>query len=245
MHNELIHKKLIRRSENLIVVDNLYDDSTFSNYYQVVMNQDEILGNDFDIYKNHFKSMAILEIGSGTGRVFNRLFIEGYNIYGIEPSIEMSKYILNEGRDRVYPLTLQQIDQFPIHDINIVIIPATSISLFSHKDFEEFLEYLIKKQTSINRIIFDFLNDDFFTQSMDIIHSHTIGSDKFYSVNFFDSSKDRIIYNLVNSEKIGISIKYAYSLEKIVSIFKKFGMTLNIITNTDSYVMVEGIFNDE
>ena len=80
---------------------------------------------------------------------------------------------------------------------------------------------------------------------MDIIHSHTIGSDKFYSVNFFDSSKDRIIYNLVNSEKIGISIKYAYSLEKIVSIFKKFGMTLNIITNTDSYVMVEGIFNDE
>lgn len=244
MPNDLIHKKFQRRSNQLEIVDNLYDDATFSEYYRLVIDQDSLLENDLDIYKRYFdKTVSVLEIGSGTGRIFNHLFQEGYDIYGIEPSAEMSKYIDENGRDRVYPLTLQEAEYLPKRDIEVIIIPATSVSLFSLSDLERFLEYVKQQQPSIKRIIFDFLKEDFFINSMDIIQSHTLGLGKFYYVNFFDTSGERIVYNLVNSEKLGISVKYAYSHASVQTLFEKLGMAFNVILDSDRYTMIEGVFN--
>ncbi|EMB66702.1 hypothetical protein SMU26_04467 [Streptococcus mutans 3SN1] len=133
MDKSLIFSKLQKRAEELEIIENLYEDDIFANYYRSIVNQDELLEDDIDSYKQFFdKSMPILEIGSGTGRIFNPLFEDGYNIFGLEPAKEMAKYITNEGRDRIYSLTLQEIGNLPQKNIEVIIIPATSVSLFSH-----------------------------------------------------------------------------------------------------------------
>lgn len=244
MPNEFIHKKFQKRAAQLEIIDNLYDDATFSEYYRRVINQDSLLENDIDLYKCYFdKETPILEIGSGTGRIFNTLFQEGYDVYGIEPSAEMSKFIDKNGQDRVYPLTLQDIEYLPTNNIQVIIIPATSVSLFSHAELENFLNTIKQQQVSIKRIVFDFLKEDFFINSTDIIQSHILDLGKFYDVNFFDESGEKIIYNLINAEKLGISVKYAYSYTAIQKIFEKLGIELNIITDSDRYIMIEGVFN--
>lgn len=132
MDKSLIFSKLQKRAEELEIIENLYEDDIFANYYRSIVNQDELLEDDIDSYKQFFdKSMPILEIGSGTGRIFNPLFEDGYNIFGLEPAKEMAKYITNEGRDRIYSLTLQEIGNLPQKNIEVIIIPATSVSLFS------------------------------------------------------------------------------------------------------------------
>ena len=245
MPNDFIHKKFQKKSNKLEVIDNLYEDGTFSEYYKLVTDEDSVLENDIDIYKRFFdKSESVLEIGSGTGRIFNNLFKHGYNIYGLEPSTEMSKYIDKNARNRIYPLTLQDIKYLPKNDIEVIIIPATSVSLFSLNDLEKFLKYVQKHQVSVKRIIFDFLKEDFFKGAMDAIQSYTLGLEKFYYVNFWDKSEERIIYNLVNSKKIGISVKYIYSHKSIQDLFEKLGITFNIILDSDSYTMIEGRFNE-
>ncbi|EMC21938.1 hypothetical protein SMU80_01659 [Streptococcus mutans SF1] len=133
MDKSLIFSKLQKRAEELEIIENLYENDIFANYYRSIVNQDELLEDDIDSYKQFFdKSMPILEIGSGTGRIFNPLFEDGYNIFGLEPAKEMAKYITNEGRDRIYSLTLQEIGNLPQKNIEVIIIPATSVSLFSH-----------------------------------------------------------------------------------------------------------------
>lgn len=246
MLNEFIHKKFQRRAEQLEVIDNLYNDTTFSEYYRLIIEQDSLLENDLDIYKCYFdKTMPVLEIGSGTGRIFNPLFQAGYDVYGIEPFEEMSQYIDENGRDRIYPLTLQEVESLPKNNIEVIIIPATSVSLFSLSDFEYFLESIKRRQPFIKRIIFDFLKEDFFLDSMDSIQSHTLGLGKFYYVNFFDQSREKIIYNLANSEKLGISVKYAYSHTSVKRLFEKLGIIFNVISDSDCYTMVEGVFHEK
>ena len=88
MDKSLIFSKLQKRAEELEIIENLYEDDIFANYYRSIVNQDELLEDDIDSYKQFFdKSMPILEIGSGTGRIFNPLFEDGYNIFGLEQSI--------------------------------------------------------------------------------------------------------------------------------------------------------------
>ena len=87
--------------------------------------------------------MAVLEVGSGTGRVFNPLFNEGYNIFGLEPAKEMAEHIAYEGRERIYKLTLQEIEKFPLKDIEVIIIPnSNDFVKFLRVAFQESLTYL-------------------------------------------------------------------------------------------------------
>ena len=51
MPNDFIHKKFQKKSKKLEVIDNLYEDDTFSEYYKLVTDQDSVLENDIDIYK--------------------------------------------------------------------------------------------------------------------------------------------------------------------------------------------------
>ncbi|EHJ51877.1 methyltransferase domain-containing protein [Streptococcus macacae] len=242
----LIYEKFKKRAQHLTVIDNLYEDETFSDYYKQVVNHDDLLENDISLYKNYFnKQTPVLEIGSGTGRIFNPLFEEGYDIYGLEPSSEMSRYIARRGQNRIYQLTLQDIELLPKNDIEVVIIPATSVSLFSPSDLKSFLKSLLQKQPSIKSIVFDFLKEDFFESSMGVIQTNVIDGKKYYHTNFFDKDKKRIIYNLVNSEKLGISIKYYYSYQIVRAIFEELGMAIHIVTDSENYTMVEGVFHVE
>ncbi|MDB8636446.1 methyltransferase domain-containing protein [Streptococcus mutans] len=246
MDKSLIFSKLQKRAEELEIIENLYEDDIFANYYRSIVNQDELLEDDIDSYKLFFdKSMPILEIGSGTGRIFNPLFEDGYNIFGLEPAKEMAKYITNEGRDRIYSLTLQEIGNLPQKNIEVIIIPATSVSLFSHGDFYDFLKKIKETQPHIKRIVFDFLKESFFESTAGLIQSSQIDGEKFYNVNFFDQSEERIIYNLVSSQKIGFSVKYSYSYEILEKLFKESGLRLKIIKDLDNYAMVEGVFHGE
>ena len=63
---------------------------------------------------------------------------------------------------RIYKLTLQEIEKFPLKDIEVIIIPATSVSLFSHEEFFDFLKKVKETQPNIKKIIFDFLKEEFF-----------------------------------------------------------------------------------
>lgn len=227
MDKSLIFDKLQKKSENLEIIENLYADDIFANYYHSIVDQDALLEDDIDEYKQFFdKKMAVLEVGSGTGRVFNPLFNEGYNIFGLEPAKEMAEHIAYEGRERIYKLTLQEIEKFPLKDIEVIIIPATSVSLFSHEEF------------------FDFLKEEFFEATSGTIQATYVNNEKFYSVNFFDKSKERVIYNLVSSQKIGVSVKYLYSYSVLEKIFESLDLSLNLVRELDNYAMVEGVFHE-
>ena len=231
MDKSLIFDKLQKKSENA---------KTFSDFLlRPIVDQDALLEDDIDEYKQFFdKKMAVLEVGSGTGRVFNPLFNEGYNIFGLEPAKEMAEHIAYEGRERIYKLTLQEIEKFPLKDIEVIIIPATSVSLFSHEEFFDFLKKVKETQPNIKKIIFDFLKEEFSIQAT------YVNNEKFYSVNFFDKSKERVIYNLVSSQKIGVSVKYLYSYSVLEKIFESLDLSLNLVRELDNYAMVEGVFHE-
>ncbi|MFC3932696.1 methyltransferase domain-containing protein [Streptococcus dentapri] len=246
MDKSLIFNKLQKKATELEIIENLYENDSFANYYQSIINQDELLGDDIDSYKQFFdQSMPVLEIGSGTGRIFNPLFEEGYNIFGLEPAKEMSEYITPKGRDRIYSHTLQEIEKLPQKNIEVIIIPATTVSLFSHEDFYDFLKKIKETQPHIRRIVFDFLKESFFESTDGLIQSNYVNGEKFYNVNFFDPTKEQIIYNLVSPKKLGISVKYSYSHEVLEKIFRKLGFSLKLVKDSDTYAMVEGIFNEE
>lgn len=246
MDNRLIYKKFLSHAKKVKIVENLYLDEEFAEYYKSISDEDIILNNDLPLYEKILKkSNNILEIGSGTGRVFNYLFLKGYNIHGLEPSKEMSDYILEEAKSRIYNLTFQEIDKLPLDDIETIIIPATSISLFSQGDFEIFLYKIINNQTKLKNIFFDFMEENFFLEFSEKISKKKIKQEKYYSVNFFDTYNRRIIYNVMNSKKLGVSIKYIYSLEVISKLFEKLNIRLDVLQSFDNYVMVEGIFNDK
>ena len=245
MDKSLIFDKLQKKSENLEIIENLYADDVFANYYHSIIDQDALLEDDIDEYKQFFdKKMAVLEVGSGTGRVFNPLFNEGYNIFGLEPAKEMAEHIAYEGRERIYKLTLQEIEKFPLKDIEVIIIPATSVSLFSHEEFFDFLKKVKETQPNIKKIIFDFLKEEFFEATSGTIQATYVNNEKFYSVNFFDKSKERVIYNLVSSQKIGVSVKYLYSYSVLEKIFESLDLSLNLVRELDNYAMVEGVFHE-
>ncbi|EJN93179.1 methyltransferase domain-containing protein [Streptococcus ratti] len=246
MDNSLIFNKLQKRAEELDIIENLYEDNIFANYYQSIINQDELLEDDIDTYKQFFnKSTPVLEIGSGTGRIFNPLFEEGYNIFGLEPAKEMSEYITPKGRGRIYSLTLQEIETLPQKNIEVIIIPATTVSLFSHRDFYDFLKKIKETQPHIKRIVFDFLKESFFESTAGLIQSSQVNGEKFYNVNFFDSAKERIIYNLVSPKKLGVSVKYSYSYEVLEKMFRELGLSMKLIKDLDGYAMIEGVFHEE
>lgn len=230
------------RNKNKKVINDIYSDIDFSNYYQSVSADNKSL-SDLTIYREELKKDdTILEIGSGNGRIFNPLFKEGFDIYGIEPSNRMKRYIISSGKNRVYPLKLQEIYNFPQNRINVVIIPATSVSLFSIKEFEDLIIYLRKDQLYIKKILFDFLPYNFFESQNEQFNIVKINNNKYLTINFLNDTKKRVIFNILFEKKIGISIKYIYTIEDINKIFRKYGIDMHILKNDKNYKFIEGNF---
>lgn len=239
MGDELIYKKFKKKAEKLKYIGDLYNDKDFSKYYNEVIIEDKMLDDDIFIYKKYFTpNTCVLEIGSGTGRIFNNLFKNRYNIYGLEPSVEMNKYILEDAKKRIFNFSLQNIELIPIDNIEVIIIPATSVSLFSYEELIDFLKKIKTKQKKLKHIIFDFIEISLFEDNFEKIGYQILNDEKYYYVNYL--KKDKIIFNILNSEKIGVSIKYNYSYEVLKNIFYEQGYSLNVVKHSEGYMMVEG-----
>lgn len=245
--NHLISPSFRSKAKSLTIVKDFYQDRDFAAYYNAVTLLNKSISsqnNDYNFYiSNLSKRSKILEIGSGNGRIFNRLFKENYNVYGLEPSLEMSAYINPTAKNRILHMTLQEFTlNAKILNLDTVIIPATSISLFSPADFENFLNSLLK-QSSFSTLIFDFLKPHYFLQSNNKITTVKVANNTFYSVNFLYNNS--IIFNIISAKhkKIGISQKFIYSLEYFEKLFKKVNGKLEILRNETDYLMIKGDFH--
>lgn len=237
------------KTQKYKIIDNIYEDKEFADYYEKLSELDK--NSDIFIYEKYLNPIDVtLEIGSGNGRVFTPLFNNNYNIYGIEPSKEMIKYIPNNAQNRIYNLQLQHIKEIDLKNINNVIIPGTSISLFSYDEIDDLFKYLRGYQSKIKTILFDFLPTSYFINSDRKIMTMTINGIKYYTVNFFSEDRKRVFFNIIKYEKqfnnkvrkIGISKKNLYSEENIKAIFQKYNVHYNLISKNKDYIFVRGEF---
>lgn len=135
MDKSLIFSKLQKKAEELEIIENLYEDDIFANYYRSIVNQDELLEDDIDSYKQFFdKSMPILEIGSGTGRIFNPLFEDGYNIFGLEPAKEWQS---------ILPMKAE---------IGFILLPYKKLGIFRRKTSRSLLFQQLQFRFSVMEI---------------------------------------------------------------------------------------------
>lgn len=231
------------------VVKNIYKDKEFADYYKKLSGLDK--NSDISIYEKYLNPTDVtLEIGSGSGRVLTPLFNNNYNIYGIEPSKEMIKYIPSNAQHRIYNIQLQRIKDIELKDINNVIIPGTSVSLFSYDEIDDFFKYLRTYQPKIKTIMLDFLTANYFINSNRKINTTNISDVKYYTVNFFSKDHNKIFFNITKYEKesnnkvrkIGISKKYLYSEKDIKSIFQKYNIHYDLILKSEDYIFARGVF---
>lgn len=245
--NPLIYPRFQSKVNSLTIIDDLYKDNDFAAYYNAttkLSSSNSPLNDDYHYYTSNIeKNSKILEIGSGNGRIFNRLYNDSYDVYGIEPALEMAKYIEDLGRNRIFPMTLQE---FTMNSQKLnpdtVIIPATSISLFSPHDFEKFLNKLMTI-SSFSNIIFDFLKPSFFVQTENQINVVKLTEGTYYSVNF--QYEDSIVFNIISEKhkKLGISRKYLYSFEYFKNLFNELNGELKVLRDDPDYMMIKGAFN--
>ena len=89
------------------ISDDIYSDTHFADFYNRSINEKFEI-NDLDFYREKINNDdVVLEIGSGNGRVFNVLSREGVNIYGIEPQLEMIKYIDTSYKDKIFNIGIE------------------------------------------------------------------------------------------------------------------------------------------
>ncbi|MDI9232119.1 hypothetical protein [Staphylococcus caprae] len=182
----------------------------------------------------------MIELASGSGRIVKDFISSGYKIYGIELESEMIDSLKEEYQKYIY-----QENIFNVHKLNklyqkadVLILAATSISLFTEKEFFEFLE----KVKSINKkfkIIFDWV--DPITLTMKSPKRVLMKNGLYYYTNF--QLEDKIIYNLYHesSNTLGVSIKVHHSLNNLVSNLKNVGFKVSIQEIEDNYYMIEGV----
>lgn len=232
--HSLISNKFSDIISNKKFIDDFYDDSYFASYYHEVSQKTV---DDINWYKKILsREDAILEIGTGSGRVFLPLLLDGFDIYGIEPSSKMRK-LINIGCERIYPYTLQNLEKIPKRDIQEIIIPATTVSLFPKDDFEEFLKNSKKIFPNVKRVFLDFLDTKYFVESNDIVKSEVYRDEKCYFTNFI--LDDYVVFNIVTKDKCAVSKKYLYSIDYFTEISLNYGFNYEIIFKNKFYYFLK------
>ncbi|QYU58990.1 class I SAM-dependent methyltransferase (plasmid) [Weissella confusa] len=219
----------------------LYSNEKFARIYHEMILQDKL--PDIDYFLSELKDDGqILEIGSGTGRVMSRLLDAGFDIYGIEPSRQMiDKMSSNQLRDRVFEVGVDDIT-FAIKKLNnlkTIIIPATTISLFSSDTLNRFLEALPDNV----EIHFDYMTADFFVD-MDrkVSVYHSADGEKLFYVNFIVGNK--VVYNITDGNVIAFSDKYLYTYKMLSDLFSKNHINLQVtMEQKNRYQMLRGTKN--
>lgn len=132
MHSHYLFGPFYRKyTQGVPVTNNIYADPLFAKFYNETIDYGSQF-SDIDFYRRCLKQDdIILEIGTGNGRVFNVLINENFNIYGIEPEIEMIQYIYKQYKNRIFITGIEHLSCLNGLKFSKVIIPATTISLFS------------------------------------------------------------------------------------------------------------------
>lgn len=228
-------------------ITELYHDPLFSKYYNNSGSKGVNLHGDIMFYKKHINPDALtLEIASGNGRVISALLEENFNILGVEREQSMINQMEYKYRKYVY-----KNDIFNFKELNevyceadYIIIPATSISLFSWEDIKSFIENLVDVNQSFE-LIFDGINIESIINKKPFKEINRYGT--FYIQNFkmVKDTSEWIIYNIYHKEsnKIGYSIKYNHSIESLIDILKRYNISNKIKISNESYYMIVGEYN--
>ncbi|MGH2110862.1 methyltransferase domain-containing protein [Aerococcus urinaeequi] len=237
---KMISNKFIKKSKDLDIVLDIYKDSDFKKYYDLIS---QTPSKDISIYRKILdKDDIILEIGTGNGRIFSPLLELNYDIYGIEPSKLMIEKI-KTGKNRIFQLTLQNIEKLSLPRVDVVIIPATTICLFSFFEFKDFIFKVKDKYPGISYVYFDFVLPDTFYRKNNIIEKVVIDDETYIYTNFIEDSK--VYFNIINKNKLGISEKNLYTFELLKEYF---GKNIKIINEYEGCCMcaveMDGINNE-
>lgn len=199
---------------------------------------------DIDFYLEVLKKEStVLEIGTRNGRVLKPLLENGIDIYGIEPEEEMLRYLTDEERQRVTVMGIENLNNLNKNQLfDAIIIPATSISLFNIKVFEQFLIQSKNLLKQYGRILFDFVNPEWLELQDQQVVIDKIDGQLFMSGNFI--KKEQFIYNIYtksqSGEKVlGYSVKNIYSIDKVVAIAEKLGYATGVLQKNKEYIMME------
>ncbi|NEY21710.1 hypothetical protein G4D61_17490 [Bacillus ginsengihumi] len=238
--NKLISEKFRNLEGSLNLVE-LYSENIFSQYYSDI--QTENFLNDLEYYKSRLtKSENIIELASGSGRILIPLAEDGYNIVGIEKEKEMIMK-MEKHQDKVIHENIFCVEKLKkeYSRTDCLLLPATSISLFSLENFAELLNS-IKIMNKGLRIILDVYNLRKFLSEKPKKEITEKGT--FYYLNFEEDNC--IIYNIFHkeSQKIGYSVKFNHNWKDIVSMLQKIGFYVKITNPQKDYFIIEGVMHE-
>lgn len=232
------------KKNNCEIVSNIYADKDFTEFYHMSMDN----ANDIEFYQEHFnKNDKILEIGTGDGRVFTPLATRDFDIYGIEPEEEMIKYIPSVYQQKVKTVGIEEISKVNWPQLfSVIMIPATTVSLFEKEVFLNFLSDAKKLLSSKGRVIFDFVSPNHLVEQNKKVNIYKLNGATYFYGNMLHG--DHFILNIYfkkgNIEKLGYSIKNVYSLEMLKSYGKMFGYDVKVLADKFGCLFVEMILNE-
>lgn len=217
----------VKYKEGIPIINDLYSDKDIINVY----NNEKHSTDEIAFYlSNLSKNDKILEIGAGNGRILIPLLEGGLDIYGIEPSKNMISKIKSSAiRARISNITLEEFLESKQTIFKEIIIPATSISLFSPTEIKAFIQkYLRNIPYNKFKLIFDFIDPKELKEQSGKIQSYKDVNYIVYSANYI--SDDKIYYNIYidngKKEKLSTSTKYIYDEDVIANILKDFSVDI-------------------
>lgn len=243
-NNKFIHHKIEKLMSECTKIRNVYEDIELVKYYNDISNQAND-SSDISYYLSKLdKDNFIVELASGSGRVLKKLIDEGFNVHGIEYMQEMIRVMPTQYEKYVTQSDILDFKRLSLiyKHVDSLILPATSITLFSLDTFDNFLKNIITLNKDFN-IILDFYEiNDLITENP---QKNITEEGPFYDINF--KANDKFIYNIYhkNLDILGISIKYDHSLHNIVDIMKKNGMQVETVCLNNNYYMIEGKYNEK
>lgn len=219
------------------ITTDIYSDEDFSFFYNEIANNTEI-HSDISFFIQELKGSSVLEIGSGNGRIACPLIDAEINYIGIEPEYQMIKFLDKKYRNKIYHIDLNSFLKLSnvkdiLDDIDTIIIPATSISLFSPDEITDFLFRIRQFSKKFKRVIFDYNSPNFFDNEL---HFNNTKHGKFYYANYIDSTF--VYYNVYYNEKLGVSKKYLYNEYIVQNIAEKVNMRYENLYQEKDYKMV-------
>ncbi|MCM3670965.1 class I SAM-dependent methyltransferase [Mesobacillus maritimus] len=229
--------------ENVTFVEDFYLDEDFVNLYNMALQNDRY--DDLQLIQSNVSfEDSILEIGSGAGRIFNVLAEEGYMNYGMEPSDEMNKHILPDYQHRIFNLKIQEIKNLQDKGLRFtkILIPATTVSLFTHQEFEQFLFDAKGILEDGGKIIFDFIHPLQLHAVNGKVSVIQDGRDhKFYLANYLHGHTFTLNVFLQSEEecKLSYSVKNVYTLEFVKEVCEKRDYDLRTIFEDEAFMMLE------
>lgn len=240
---DYVNNKIKKKMNENTTIKNLYSDKEMVEFYNFSTTKNSF-SNDIAYYKSKVKKdEKVIELASGSGRIVKDFILSGYTIYGIELETEM----INSLEDKYKEFIFQE-NIFNVYNLNkvyqsadILILAATSISLFTEQEFFTFLKE-VKNINKRFKIIFDWIDPTSLTMTNPKRVLTKNGT--YYYTNF--QSGENVVYNLYHQETntIGVSIKVHHNLTSLINNLKELGFHVNIQKVNENYYMIEGVINE-